>query len=155
MLTIPKSIKLIFFHNPMKTKMRSIFSSLVIALYLISPICCMKNTVEVINGLPDDSKPLEVRCQSKDDDLGHRILQPHEEFWWRFKPTLIGNTLFFCHFWWNGKDKSFDVYDNNKMGGKCINRSVGTNTCYWLVQQDGFYFSNINIVSGYEKKYDW
>ncbi|KAK1390714.1 S-protein-like [Heracleum sosnowskyi] len=135
--------------------MKQFFPAIVIAIYLTSTKCYAKITVEIISGIHSHAEPVRVRCQSKDDDLGYHTLDTREHMDWQFKPTLIGNTLFFCHFYWNGKDKSIVVYDNKKMYGRCINKVQGILKCCWKVKEDGFYFSNINRRGAYVKMYDW
>lgn len=51
--------------------------------------------------------PLFVHCQSKDDDLGYRTLLVGQQFDWKFHIQFFGRTLYFCHFWWQNKDKRF------------------------------------------------
>uniref|UniRef100_A0A1U7VD36 S-protein homolog n=1 Tax=Nicotiana sylvestris TaxID=4096 RepID=A0A1U7VD36_NICSY len=106
-------------------------------------------TVYIIDALSYDiSKPLTVRCQSKDDDLGnktfnarYKVLHPNEEFSFSFRrKVLIGSTLYFCHFWWENKDKSFEVFNNHIAEKDCGNVNGDLDECYWRVQADGFYF---------------
>ncbi|OIT01151.1 hypothetical protein A4A49_51299 [Nicotiana attenuata] len=116
-------------------------------------------TVYIVDALSYDiSKPLIVRCQSKDDDLGNKTLNASEEFNFSFKENPFGGTLFFCHFWWNGKDTKFDVY-NDKIATFCglVDPSSELNyECFWKVQEDGFYFApHRNPPPVYEKKHDW
>ncbi|KAK4730596.1 hypothetical protein R3W88_023584 [Solanum pinnatisectum] len=116
-------------------------------------------TVYIIDALPSNSKPLTVRCQSKDDDLGYKNLYPGGEYHFSFKENFLGGTLFFCHFWWNGKNIIFDVFDN-KIDIYCGEVELLSNDrnheCFWKVQEDGFYFApHRNPPSIYEKKHDW
>ncbi|KAK2977407.1 hypothetical protein RJ640_009958 [Escallonia rubra] len=90
-----------------------------------------KAEVHVLNFVPGQS-PLKVRCQSKDDDIGYHILNNGEEFHWSFSPNFpIENTLFFCHFWWNSKDKALKVYDERRLDNMCTYRMFDPATCYW------------------------
>ncbi|KAM7462264.1 hypothetical protein LguiA_030385 [Lonicera macranthoides] len=40
--------------------------------------------IHIINGISNNSYPLKLRCQSKDNDLGNHDLQRNEEFYWKF-----------------------------------------------------------------------
>lgn len=115
-------------------------------------------TVYIIDALPYNSKPLTLRCQSKDDDLGYKSFHPTEEFKFSFNENFFGGTLFFCHFWWNGKDTAFVVYndDIHTYCGLVSPPSEHDYECYWKVQEDGFYFGEYrNPPPIYEKKHDW
>ncbi|KAI5649947.1 hypothetical protein M9H77_35952 [Catharanthus roseus] len=105
-----------------------------------------------------DSVPIKDPLSSKkytiflliNDDLRFHDLLVHQEFNWSFNMNFQGTTLFFCHFWWANKDKSFEVF----------NRDIGTNycstNCYWFVKEDGFYFiDDINKVFPIPKLQNW
>ncbi|EYU37414.1 hypothetical protein MIMGU_mgv1a020317mg, partial [Erythranthe guttata] len=64
--------------------------------------------VSVYNNLPENTPPMLLHCQSKNDRLGYHTLAKGENFDFDFCP--VWRTLFFCHVWWNGKDIAFDVY---------------------------------------------
>lgn len=121
-----------------------LFISLIFLLNLIfarSIGISSKYAVYIINNLPNDTEPLIVHCKSGDDDLGQRVLHKNEEFSFSFRrKVLIGSTLYFCHFWWDKKDKSFDVFNNHIAEKDCGKVNSDLNECYWKVQEDGFYF---------------
>ncbi|OIT24854.1 hypothetical protein A4A49_55509 [Nicotiana attenuata] len=97
--------------------------------------------VYITSNLPNNTQPLTVHCQSGDDDLGYKVLHPNEEFSFSFRrKVLIGSTLYFCHFWWENKDKSFEVFNNHIAEKDCGNVNGDLDECYWRVQADGFYF---------------
>ncbi|GER25020.1 plant self-incompatibility protein S1 family [Striga asiatica] len=73
---------------------------------------------------------LTFRCQSKDNDLGYHTLNFRQKYHWEFKLNFWGSTLFFCHFYWNGKQQVFDVFNGRKDHFTVIN---------WVVKEDGFY----------------
>lgn len=111
--------------------------------------------IYIINALPIKSKPLTLHCQSHDNDLGNKTLYTNEEFHFTFRRLFVGETLFFCHFWWNSKQKLFDVY-NYAIGDSCGDAGHNRYECYWRVQEDGFYLgAHRNPVAAYWKKYDW
>ncbi|XP_058201633.1 S-protein homolog 5-like [Rhododendron vialii] len=105
--------------------------------------------VHIVSNVPNPL--LKFRCQSKDSDLGLRTLNDGQEFSWKFYPHIFFRTLFFCHFYWETKDKSFVVY-NQEIDGSCKNKKSEFN-CYFRVSPDGFYFSNDNV--NYKKINDW
>ncbi|KAI8560829.1 hypothetical protein RHMOL_Rhmol04G0286500 [Rhododendron molle] len=41
------------------------------------------------------------------------MLPTGAEFKWKFRINFFETTLFFCHFYWGSKDKSFVTYDKN------------------------------------------
>lgn len=134
-----------------------LLSFIFISFLFVNTTTCLKRiTVTIFDDLPTSTDPdLLLRCQSKDDDLGYHVLHNSETYDWGFKPNIIfRSTLFFCHFYWDGKDRVFDVYKDSTMGfrGDCIN-PFGDPTCYWKVSPDGFYFSN--DMENWVKKYDW
>ncbi|WMV48174.1 hypothetical protein MTR67_041559 [Solanum verrucosum] len=93
--------------------------------------------VHVINKLPANTAQLELHCASKNDDLGYHYPAINEDFNWEFCEFII--TLYFCHFWWGSKDKSFDVYDDPSY---CVKNGKNPNLlkcCKWEVRDDGFY----------------
>ncbi|KAL7184248.1 hypothetical protein ACSBR2_026407 [Camellia fascicularis] len=99
--------------------------------------------VHIINSLPANDDHLQVRCQSKDDDLGMHTLTNGQEFNWKFHLNFQGSTLFFCHFYWDTKDISFDVY-NRHIYPSCGTLESHVLNCYWSVRSDGFYLSDDN-----------
>ncbi|KAM3397096.1 hypothetical protein P3S68_000608 [Capsicum galapagoense] len=114
--------------------------------------------VHVINKLPPNSPQLKIHCASKDDDLGDRYPKVGEDFNWSFCARVVGQTLFFCHFWWDSKEKSFDVFNNPH---NCVSDSIVPNLlnyCKWEVRPDGFYLELHNRTDGsyYMNHYlDW
>ena len=126
----------------------------ILTLSLVCSACLCKIHVDISNHLPVGSPPLTVRCQSGDDDLGYHELYPNQpSYTWAFRPDWwLGTTLFFCHFWWDGKDAVFDVYNEDWGTTYCARfKTVGpswspiteelSNTCYWQVMSDGIYLS--------------
>lgn len=93
--------------------------------------------VHIISRVPNE---LRLRCQSADDDLGNRTLSTGAEFKWNFRLNFFETTLFFCHFYWGSKDKSFVTYDKNIDLKYCRETSDQYN-CYWEARPDGFYVS--------------
>lgn len=57
--------------------------------------------VHVLNHLPDNTNPLRLHCQSRDDDLGFHSISQQQDFNWHFCENFFHTTLFFCHLWWN------------------------------------------------------
>ncbi|KAK4724765.1 hypothetical protein R3W88_027544 [Solanum pinnatisectum] len=109
--------------------------------------------VDIVDALPNGSPPLKLRCQGKNHDLGDRTLNVSEEYKFMFKAQYSGGTLYFCHFYWNGKDKIFDVFNDNISSG-CGSLAAFLSQCYWKVQEDGFYFAGRQDAQ-FEKRYSW
>lgn len=139
----------------------------ILTIFLFCSTCLSKIHIDISNHLPDGSPPLKVRCQSKDDDLGYHELYPNQpSYSWGFEPLwIIGDTLFFCHFWWNGKESVFDVYNQEWGSDYCIRQKRNfifwetiSNTCYWQVTADGIYMSRKSDLVNSEscvQKHDW
>ncbi|KAK3000344.1 hypothetical protein RJ639_021879 [Escallonia herrerae] len=148
-----------------KTYKKEKFTMRRLALLIVVAFCLffttyaqVKAEVHVFNFLPGEI-PLALHCQSKDDDIGYHTLAYGQELSWKFNPHyIIENTLFFCHFWWNSRDRSFTVYDEHRLDRKC--RKYNTHsfgTCYWYVTEDGFYLARYytDNRSEWKKINDW
>lgn len=96
-------------------------------------------SVYVTNNLPPWTRPLKLHCAAKDDDHGTISLSEGQQFTFKFC-DYGWSTLYFCRFWWNGKDSAFVVYDSSWEEPRCIDNGV----CYYDVKEEGFYFSNSN-----------
>ncbi|TMW94065.1 hypothetical protein EJD97_010786 [Solanum chilense] len=105
-----------------------------------------KYEVHIINKLPPNSPQLKIHCASKNDDFGDHYPVVDEDFNWSFCSKLFGDTLYFCHFWLDSKDKTFDVF-NDKI--YCVHDQKVPNLlkyCKWEVRSDGFYLEQYNPV---------
>lgn len=108
----------------------------------VSAFILQKYRVFIFNGLPNNNNPLQIRCQSKDDDLGYHNLLMDQNFNWHFRTNFWGTTKFWCHFWWLNKDQADDVFDS------IISLLCYDKTCKWVVKEDGFYLNGIKV-------YEW
>lgn len=108
-----------------------------------------KKHVYITNNLPSPSPPLRYHCQSDDDDFGFKNLGLGKVFEIEFclKPL---STLYYCHFWWKGKDKSFVVFDASPLNNRCKSK-----ICYYSVRENGFYLSNDYPPQNFEKINSW
>lgn len=81
--------------NMINFKTKTFFGSFIFVINLIlssrgTPFTTTQ-TVYIIDALSYDiSKPLTVRCQSKDDDLGNKTFNASEEFNFSFKENPFG-----------------------------------------------------------------
>lgn len=92
---------------------------------------------------------LFTHCQSRDDDLGRRMLANGESQNWSFIVNFQGSTLFWCRFKWNEVIKTVDIYNAQTMpASECVLR------CHRSIRQDGIYFFSEKTESWY-KKYSW
>ncbi|KAI8537707.1 hypothetical protein RHMOL_Rhmol09G0045600 [Rhododendron molle] len=78
---------------------------------------------------PNDPAPLLMHCASGDDDLGTHALEFNEARFWHFGDNFFGRTLFHCHFKWDTKETSVDVY-NRHIRGLCKPATVRDYSCY-------------------------
>ncbi|KAL1557559.1 hypothetical protein AAHA92_08119 [Salvia divinorum] len=91
--------------------------------------------VHIVNLLPENSQPLKLHCASGDDDLGFHDINVGEHYEWKFCPSFLGTTLFFCHFWWGPKEATFDVYDHK-------NTTLRKHLNVFAAKSDGIYLAN-------------
>uniref|UniRef100_A0A7N0TNI3 S-protein homolog n=1 Tax=Kalanchoe fedtschenkoi TaxID=63787 RepID=A0A7N0TNI3_KALFE len=90
-----------------------------------------KYMVEIINGIGPE---IEVHCKSKDDDLGVHHMAYGQGYYFGFRASIWGTTLFYCSARWNGRTEYFDAFDEKKdmipsMDNGCL--------CSWLLKPDG------------------
>lgn len=146
-------------NNSRKYCTRSILLTLVV--YAI----CHSSTIKVVNGREGVGVKitsrmetvLAVHCRSKNDDIGHVNLYTNDPLQWHFKPSIFGNTLFYCTFDYGFLHKTIDVF-NEKKYGSCVTHNPPSTICYWEVRLDGFYFNhydNPNPHIPWKKLYDW
>lgn len=115
--------------------------------------------VNLYDQLPDGNSQLTTHCQSREDDFGNQTLSLNQSHSWNFYQNMFKTPRFFCHFWWNAKQQTFDVFNKSLAAGDC-QCGIGGNVCSWIVKSDGFYFSpnRVSIVGPIgtiEKRFDW
>ncbi|XVE81446.1 hypothetical protein DITRI_Ditri15bG0064300 [Diplodiscus trichospermus] len=111
--------------------------------------------IHITNNLPSDlppniPSPLSIHCKSKDKDIGEKRLLQNEDYTWDSKINYFRTTLFFCHAWWEGKQRYFEAFVANRDEHRCRKYH---NSCLWSVRDDGMYFSNNN--STWSNEYPW
>ncbi|XP_058181141.1 S-protein homolog 29-like [Rhododendron vialii] len=116
------------------------------------PIRVTKNQVHVINDIPDSPEPLRVRCTSLDIVADLHTLKKGQELNWTFGPDASGSAVYPCHFYWQSKNKLFNVYDG-RVRQYCRLPVPNVYACYWSARPDGFYVSNDE--SSWKKIYGW
>ncbi|KZV42804.1 hypothetical protein F511_28005 [Dorcoceras hygrometricum] len=135
------------------TMMKTIFTLFITSNMLLqqTTLACFlasKFHIYVINNLPPYTPPLRVHCQSRNDDLGyHDLVDRGQNFTWSFCESFAVNTLYFCHLWWDNKEKSFDAFKSNF-------HIFRLDTYLWYATKDGIY-SNADYSQKVVKKYDW
>ncbi|KAK9288390.1 hypothetical protein L1049_016846 [Liquidambar formosana] len=106
--------------------------------------------VRVVNGFTSNSSlPLVIWCSSKDQNLGGRALQEGDDFSWSLKANFWGTAHFLCTIKWDQKRKSFDAFWVHRDSHRC----GPLRRCFWLVKEDGFYFSNDE--TNWKKEFAW
>ncbi|KAL7155161.1 hypothetical protein ABFS83_03G056800 [Erythranthe nasuta] len=84
--------------------------------------------------------PLTIHCWSGNEDLGTHMMYLADgitKYDWRFCENFIGKSVYTCEFWWNGKDKTFQVFNSDTSDHDCAAES----TCTWHVKKHGFYLN--------------
>ncbi|XAR62735.1 hypothetical protein NMG60_11017596 [Bertholletia excelsa] len=104
----------------------------------------------VINRIPSS---IQVRCQSKDTDLGLQTLQTNQQLHWSFHINIFETTLYFCHFYWGANDAFFDVFTHRFSNRHCVVVFAQEYNCTWEAREDGFYVSNGS--GNFTKIFDW
>ena len=153
--------------NIMLQKMGSYYTKILsLFLMLLFNLSCVKckfhftrgMEVHITNGLPNNTNPLELFCQSKDTDFGYHKLNVGEEFYWKFHNNFFGKTLYWCHFYWGKLDHSIEVYNDHEKFPNCDKElTLRSSKCYWLVKEDGFYNykQSKQNCSNWQKIYNW
>ncbi|XAR62747.1 hypothetical protein NMG60_11017611 [Bertholletia excelsa] len=106
--------------------------------------------VYVINGFKNNSSlPLVIWCRSQDDEIGGRALQEGDDFSWRLRTNLWNKPLFTCTVKWDQLRRRFDAFYVDRDSHRC----APFLKCFWLVKEDGFYFSNDGV--NWKKDFSW
>ncbi|XP_059310354.1 S-protein homolog 5-like, partial [Lycium ferocissimum] len=120
-------------------------------------IFSQKFEVHVINKLPLNSPSLQVHCASK-KELGKKYLAIDEDFNWSFCESFLDRAFRYSHFWWESKDKVFNVFDDPYY---CVKHGKNVNYlkyCKWEVRPDGFYLEQYNASNStyyMDRYYEW
>ncbi|KAK7855474.1 s-protein like protein 2 [Quercus suber] len=138
----------------MEKKIISQFYCFMLVLLLAFGLCTsftstpnsLKRFVRIVNHLKSDT--LGYQCKSIIDDLGIRTVPPNQ--WWEFSfhLSLIIETEFNCHFWYQNVKAYFTVF-RVALGDRC-----GGDHCIWIAQEDGLYLYNIRSNHNV-KMYNW
>lgn len=113
-----------------------------------------KYDVRVVNGFTSNSSmPLVIWCATPENDMGGRALQEGDDYSWSqttgFLSVVGGNNRVFCTLKWDQKRKKFDAFHVSRDTHRCSPFKM----CFWLVKEDGFYFSNDGLL--YHKDFSW
>lgn len=109
----------------------------------------LKYHVHIINGFKNNSKPLMVHCWSGDDDIGQHSLHVGQQIAWHFRVNWLGSTQFTCKVKHGTRAKQFYAFSAPIEGSEC----AGDGQCYWLIVEDGFYFSKDDFT--WMRKFAW
>lgn len=99
--------------------------------------------IAIINSLPKDSPPLNLKCKTNvtDIDIGHPVNAG--EVYTRNAKT---NDLYFCIAMWGRYFAEFESFDPK--------RDAGHDKIIWKVEKDGFFLSYGNSTR-WAKEVDW
>ncbi|XP_058182136.1 S-protein homolog 29-like [Rhododendron vialii] len=112
-----------------------------------------RSEVHIRSDLPNNSHPLYLRCQSGDTDFGMHKLYVGQEFYWKFRINPFGRTLYFCHFYWDKKQRIFNVFDKYSVRFLCVVPHSQDFVCIWKVREEAFYVSHDN--KRFKKMHTW
>ncbi|WOH08585.1 hypothetical protein DCAR_0728029 [Daucus carota subsp. sativus] len=113
-----------------------------------------KVKIYVMNGLPPNSDPLIVHCESMGGDFS---LSEGRSFSWRFSPGYFATT-FYCEFWWNSKIQNVKVFSYLEPHQCQRLKPNYSNICYWQAREDGIYFNKWNdtfSAASWQNKFPW
>lgn len=130
-----------------------LFANILVTLMLQTTSGCSvtdEYEVHVISKLP--VPPMLLHCASGDDDLGYWKTTIKYDFHWKFCESYLGNTLFFCHLWWNKKQAVFDVF---KQKDQKKDQPCTSGKCFWEARPDGIYFAGGANPGSFKKMYGW
>ncbi|KAH7833187.1 hypothetical protein Vadar_003895 [Vaccinium darrowii] len=106
--------------------------------------------VFVINGFKNNSSlPLVIWCSSSSGDMGGRALQEGDDFSWSLKTNIWGTPLYTCTMKWDETRKRFVAFEVSRDSNRC----APFRKCFWLVREDGFYFSSDGVI--WNKDFSW
>ncbi|KDP36439.1 hypothetical protein JCGZ_09509 [Jatropha curcas] len=106
--------------------------------------------VRIVNGFTNNSSlALVIWCSSEVEEMGGRALQEGDDFSWSFKTNSLGTNHYICTMKWDERRRKFDAFKIPRD----IDRCSLFKKCYWLVREDGFYFSNDEI--NWKKDFSW
>ncbi|KAI8566584.1 hypothetical protein RHMOL_Rhmol02G0052200 [Rhododendron molle] len=107
--------------------------------------------VIIVCAVPNASL-LKIHCASKGNDLGEHALIYGQEYYWEVNipSNSTDYPLYYCGFNSGSKKQILVVYDA-KVDPLCKNKDK--NECYWLVSEEGFFFSNVG--KDYRKIAGW
>lgn len=89
-----------------------------------------RTTIKIQN---NNDYHLGVRCKSRDDKMGFKILKKGEMYIWSFRANFWGTTLYFCRFSHGEIDKgSFPIFQAGRDSANCSN-------CTWIAEADGLH----------------
>lgn len=136
------------------TKMLLIFCIAIgimfLSIYRPENFSGLEYDVRVINGFTNNSSlPLVIWCLCNNDDMGGRALQEGDDFSWSLKTNFWSATQFSCTMKWDTKRRKFDAFKVPRDVYRC---SL-LRKCFWMVREDGFYFSNDEI--NWKKDFSW
>lgn len=137
------------------------FLYVIVALYLCTYFantpCVLGASVRITNTIGD---MVAAQCVSDKDNFGTHNLTQAQYVEWNFTPDFFGRTKISCDFldYVSNLDASFQVYNEHTLG-VCVKwKPLYSDTCYWEVRGDGFYFNHYNDTNPptpWEKKYGW
>lgn len=89
--------------------------------------------VHVMNALPKDSAPLEIRCNSADANLDAKQLKSGDDYSWRVEEETA---TYFCEAFWGNKFASWHAFEPP--------RDANQKRVFWLIKEKGFFLGYDN-----------
>ncbi|KAJ8900105.1 hypothetical protein K2173_024221 [Erythroxylum novogranatense] len=108
---------------------------LILVLFLMSDCNVLGKVHVVIRNELEGGRVMNIRCRSKDDDIGHLAIPDGHQIEWKFSVNLWGSTLFSCDVQWDdSKWHGFVAYSYRRDSERCENK------CLWLISRDGLLY---------------
>ncbi|KAK9675682.1 hypothetical protein RND81_11G023300 [Saponaria officinalis] len=140
------------------------FNYIFVTILIITTICTIDHMARQVDGkrrhfyLKNEiwrNPPVVYRCQSGIQDSGIKELKSGQTLDYSFEDYLFLETLYFCHFYFQRKDRIFDVL-TDKMEFKCILSQRPEDLywvkCFnyhveWVIREDGFYSRCVYFIN--------
>lgn len=135
---------------------KELFTLLTMANILMTTKVASEALVDIINYA---GEPIFVHCKSHNSDLGRVMIDPNDDFLFKFNSNIFGTTLFWCTFELESEKQDFPVWKGTNYSDRppCSVQQI----CLYKVALDGIYWATSTNSKGpsfwtfYKKWSNW